>query len=412
MEVTSRSASLVTSDAGLQAGTGRKDAGDGQRKDANRPRGDLVCLSHLRWNFVFQRPNHLMVRFARRQRVFFVEEPIFEDRSEPELECRPELPGLTICVPHLPAGMDESTALSATRELLEKFYASASVVPEVVWLYTPMALPLLPRSGSFAVVYDCMDELSGFLGAPKHLLALEAELLGRADLVFTGGVSIYEAKRSRHPSVHAFPSSVDREHFARAREPLEEPPDQAAISHPRVGYFGVIDERMDLALLETIARTKPEWSVVIVGPVVKIDPQSLPRLPNLHFLGMKSYAELPGYLAGWDVALMPFALNEATRFISPTKTLEYLAAGRPIVSTPIQDVVRPYGELGLVRIAEAPDFVSEIEAALREQPEKRRNAADEYVARTSWDSTWKRMADLIDARLAEAPREETTCSTT
>jgi UDP-galactopyranose mutase len=242
-----------------------------------------------------------------------------------------------------------------------------------------------------------MDELSAFRGAPPGLLRNEAELLRHADLVFTGGQSLYEAKRDRHPSVHAFPSSVDVPHFATARRGLEEPADQAPIAHPRMGFFGVVDERMDLELLAAVADLRPDWQLIILGPVVKIDPAHLPRRANLHFLGGKPYTQLPAYVAGWDVALMPFARNESTRFISPTKTPEYLAAGKPVVSTSIRDVVRPYGDLGLVRIADTPeDFVRACEAALTEDRATWLPRVDAHLASMSWDTTWAGMKALLD----------------
>jgi UDP-galactopyranose mutase len=278
----------------------------------------------------------------------------------------------------------------------------------IQWFYTPMPAPAM--IGAFderAVVYDCMDELSLFRGAPPSLLDRERRLLELADLVFTGGQSLYEAKRERHPAVHAFPSSIDAEHFGRARRPAPEPADQAAIPHPRLGYVGVIDERIDLDLLAAAAAARPDWQWVMIGPVVKIDPESLPRRSNLHYLGMKSYDELPSYLAGWDVALMPFAANESTRFISPTKTPEYLAGGRPVVSTPIRDVVRPYGELGLVEIAEDPEsFVTAAERAMARfgegAPEREEwlRRVDEFLAGGSWSRTFRNMSELIDGALA------------
>jgi UDP-galactopyranose mutase len=258
-----------------------------------------------------------------------------------------------------------------------------------------------------AVVYDCMDELSLFRGAPAELVEREARLLAGADLVFTGGQSLYEAKRERHGSVHAFPSSIDAQHFGRARAALPEPADQASIPRPRLGYFGVIDERIDLDLLAGVADARPDWQIVMLGPVVKIDPATLPRRANLHYLGMKDYGELPVYLAGWDAALMPFARNESTRFISPTKTPEYLAGGRPVVSTPIRDVVRPYGELGLVEIAEDPiSFVAAVERALAlgAEASSGREAwlrkVDELLVRGSWNRTWREMSELLDAAAA------------
>jgi UDP-galactopyranose mutase len=248
-----------------------------------------------------------------------------------------------------------------------------------------------------ATVYDCMDELSAFKGAPRALKEYEAELFARADLVYTGGQSLYEAKRDQHKNVYAFPSSIDAAHFAQARCVTEEPSDQAGIPHPRLGFFGVIDERMDIELLDKIAAERPDWHLVMVGPVVKIDPADLPRRDNIHYLGGKSYQELPKYLAGWDVALLPFALNESTRFISPTKTPEYLTAGCPVVSTSIRDVVRPYGEQGLVHIADTPtEFIAGIEAAMKEDASARMREVDSFLAQTSWDQTWGRMNELIE----------------
>ncbi|HEU4535304.1 MAG TPA: glycosyltransferase, partial [Polyangiaceae bacterium] len=296
---------------------------------------DLVCLSHLRWDFVYQRPQHLLSRCARERRVFFFEEPVHgEGPARLEVSERPG--GVRVCVPRLPAGASDGDAERLQSAMLREMLRVQAVREHVAWYYTPMALAFSGALRPLATVYDCMDELSAFKGAPPALVTRERELLRRADLVFTGGRSLYEAKRSTHPNVHAFPSAVEVEHFAKARRRPPAPADQAALPGPRLGFFGVIDERMDLALLEGVARARPHWHIVMVGPVVKIDEADLPRLPNVHFLGPKSYAELPGYVAGWDVALLPFAKNESTRFISPTKTPEYLAAGRPVVSTSIR----------------------------------------------------------------------------
>jgi glycosyltransferase involved in cell wall biosynthesis len=250
-----------------------------------------------------------------------------------------------------------------------------------------------------------MDELSAFANAPPALARLEAELLDRADVVFTGGHSLFEAKRGRHPSVHAFPSSVDVSHFARARRPCEDPADQRAIPSPRLGFYGVVDERMDLALVGGLAHARPDWQIVILGPFAKIREDSIPRAPNLHWLGQKRYADLPAYVGGWDVAVMPFALNAATRFISPTKTPEFLAAGRPVVSTAIRDVVRPYAERGLVRIAaEVSGFVRAVEESLAEERAPWLARVDAFLSGESWDATWRRMRDLLDAARGGAPR--------
>lgn len=387
-----------------------------QQRPDHHPR-DLLCFSHLRWGFVFQRPNHLMARFARRRRTFFVEEPHFgEDVKSPRMHVSQDAHGVHVCVPHLPSGLAPVEAAAVQRTLLDRLLEKRGIRPEVLWFYTPMALAFADHLRAPLTVYDCMDELSAFADAPPVLREREHALFERAHLVFTGGRSLYESKRHRHPNVHAFPSSVDAAHFARARARQEDPSDQAGIPHPRAGYFGVIDERLDLDLIARLADERPALQLVMLGPVVKIDPATLPRRPNLHWLGMKKYDELPRYLAGWDVALMPFALNEATRFISPTKTLEYLAAGKPIVSTAIRDVVSPYGEEGLVEIADAAGFAHAVDAALAADLARHRAAADDFVARTSWDSTWTSMNSLIESacarRRAPAGKDQERCSTT
>ena len=300
---------------------------------------DLVCVSHLRWDFVWQRPQQLLARCARERRVFFVEEPVFVTGCTPQLRVRRLSDRLVVAVPELPADCPPAEASEIQEQLLRNLLLDFRIKAFVLWLYTPMAVPFTRRLDPLAVVYDCMDELSAFAHASDRLVPLEDELFRRADLVLTGGRSLFEAKRGRHPHVHLIPSSVDSAHFAVARLPGSEPGDQADIGSPRLGYAGVIDERIDLELLAAVADARPSWQLVLLGPVTKIDPAVLPQRPNLHYLGRKDYADLPAYLRGWDVALMPFARNGATRFISPTKTPEYLAAGLPVVSTPIADVV-------------------------------------------------------------------------
>jgi glycosyltransferase involved in cell wall biosynthesis len=247
-------------------------------------------------------------------------------------------------------------------------------------------------------IFDCMDELSAFKGAPPELLQRERELMGRADVVFTGGYSLWEAKRQQHANAHPVPSSVDIAHFAAARNSLPQPADQASIGHPRLGFFGVIDERFDIDLVAELARQRPDWQIVLIGPVVKIDPQTLPRQTNIHYLGPKDYSQLPAYLSGWDVALMPFAINESTRFISPTKTPEYLAGGCPVVSTPIRDVISGYGESGVVAIADsAPAFIEAIEAALQAKAQGTvTERADKALDGMSWDNTCAVMKEQIE----------------
>ncbi|MFL6755550.1 MAG: glycosyltransferase family 1 protein [Sphingomicrobium sp.] len=364
-------------------------------------RTTLLCFSHLRWNFVFQRPQHLMSRFAREMDVIFWEEPVDIGAKETAyLEVReaPNASGVRIVVPHLPQGMPEDAREAALKRLLDAQAASIRGTL-ITWYYTPMMLPFSRHIETDVTVFDAMDELSKFKFAPAKLIELEQELIDRADIVFTGGSSLYEAKKDRHSNVHCFPSSVDRAHFCKARARQFEPGDQEDLPKPRFGFYGVIDERFDIELLDKVAAMRPSWSFVMVGPIVKISEEDLPRRPNIHYLGGKTYDQLPSYLSGWDVALMPFAMNESTQFISPTKTPEYLAGGKPVVSTPIKDVVRHYGQLEGVKIASTADeFVAACEQALElsRHPEDGWLAqADLMLSSTSWDTTQARMDGLI-----------------
>ena len=367
---------------------------------------DLVCFAHLHWDFVWQRPQHLLSRFAQQGRVFYVEDAFYhaDDSVEPHMEVKERQNGLQVVVAHLPQRLraDEAAADQAQAELLTRFFHEQRITTYAFWYYTPMALGKSRHFQPVLTVYDCMDELANFKFAHPELKSRERELFDKADLVFTGGQTLYEAKREQHADAHAFPSSIDKAHFGQARGPLAEPADQAGIPHPRIGFFGVVDERLDIELLRQLAHNHPAWQFVIIGPVVKIDPATLPRMANVHYLGGKDYQELPAYLKGWNVATLLFADNESTRFISPTKTPEYLAAGNPVVSTPIRDVVRPYGDLNLVQIADnAADFGRAIATALAQRDDADwRQRTDAYLATISWDQTWQAMTDLMQQRLA------------
>ncbi len=363
----------------------------------------IIVFSHLRWDFVFQRPQQLLSRLAQHYRVLFVEEPVF-DHAAPFMEQSSPAPNVTVCRAHTPilAGGFHDDQIPLLQPLL------ASLVPPgeqpVAWFYTPMALPLLEQLHAGLVVYDCMDELAAFSNSPRQLLQRERALLNLADLVFAGGPSLYQAKRERAANAHCFPSSVDVRHFEQAAGRGASHPAQAHIPHPRLGFYGVIDERFDAALTAALADAHPEWQVVLVGPVLKIDPASLPRRANIHYLGQQPYQALPQLLAGWDVCLLPFALNEATRFISPTKVLEYMAAELPTVSTPIADVAQPYGHVVAIA-ADAAEFIAACEAALAMPPAAaaaQRETMRAIVAGTSWDVT----ADAMRALLATTrPRQ-------
>jgi UDP-galactopyranose mutase len=371
---------------------------------------DIICFSHLRWNFVYQRPQHILSRMAKGSRVFFVEEAFFDTESA-YLENRQEPENIWILIPHLPKGLSEAQQAEQVDELLNEFLSLHKLKSYIAWYYTPMAFRAESVFEADLVIYDCMDELSAFRFAPPELKEKERQLMERADIVFTGGYSLYQAKKSSHLNIHLFPSSIDAKHFQQARTLIPDMPDQEQIGFPRIGFFGVIDERMDIELLNEVALKRPDWHFVLLGPVVKIDPGSLPAHENIHYLGQKTYNELPRYIAHWDVAMMPFAINESTRFISPTKTPEYLAAGKPVVSTRIHDVVHSYGQTGLVYFGSTADeFIDGIDHALSiADKTKWLQAVDEMLSENSWDITCNKMLQLIYSTLPKhkQPEKET-----
>ncbi|RYY75359.1 MAG: glycosyltransferase [Gammaproteobacteria bacterium] len=356
----------------------------------------IIVFCHLRWDFVYQRPQHLLTHLARHYKIVVVEEPIFH-AGESFIKSYNPSENITICQPHTPVNApgfhDDQIAE------LEPLVANLVPIDEdpIVWFYTPMALPLLKQTRGKLVVYDCMDELSAFQNAPKQLIQREKALLSVADIVFTGGPSLYQSKRNLHANVHCFPSSVDANHFAKALTRNDVHSSQKNIATPRLGFYGVIDERLDLNLIAAVADANPLWQIVIVGPVVKIDPATLPKRDNIHYLGQQPYESLPQFLAGWDVCLMPFALNESTRFISPTKVLEYMAAELPIVSTAITDVAIPYSDT--VSIAHSTDeFISACKTALNLSEKQKNTMAAKMrgiVNATSWEKTATSMVKLL-----------------
>jgi UDP-galactopyranose mutase len=371
---------------------------------------DLLVFSHLRWDFVFQRPQHLLTRHAKYRRVFYFEEPVFGMTEIPRIHLRETTEGVQVVVPYLPKEIKPEDVEPAMKDLVDELLFEESLSEYSLWYYTPMALSFSKHLKPICTIFDCMDELSLFRGAPQSLIDQEAELLKLADVVFTGGHSLFEAKKGSHHNIHPFPSSIDYAHFSQGRLQLVEPDDQVNIPHPRIGFYGVIDERFDLELFSRMAELKPEYQFIIIGPVVKIDPSELPQRANIHYLGKKDYHILPLYLAGWDCAIMPFALNDSTKFISPTKTPEFLASGRPVVSSAIRDVVSPYGDNKLVHIASSPEeFLLCIEKAMNERSTDPQwlEKVDTFLVDNSWDITFEKMALLeSDVVLRQRDRKE------
>jgi len=356
---------------------------------------DVVCFSHLRWGFIFDRPHHLMMRFARTRRVFFIEDPVFGAPASHAVV--KSIEGVHVVVPHLPAGIDAERARLEQRRLVGAVLQGYEVHAPLVWFYTPLALPLIDDLETSGIVFDCMHDVATRDMTASETIELESELLSRSHVVFVGGFSLYDIKHQLHHAVHLCPSSVDVHHFADARQSARTPPDLGRIPRPRVGFAGVIDDRIDLALINDLATRQPAWQFVMLGPVSGIDPQSLPRPANIHYLRMKSYEDLPAYLRGWDVALIPFVSDDATRTLNPIQTLEYLAAGLPVVSTPIRDVAEVFGRNGLVQIAGSPaEFHDAIAAALQPGGRAAVERAQTVLSTTSWDRVFGAMCRILE----------------
>jgi glycosyltransferase involved in cell wall biosynthesis len=367
-----------------------------QQPDAVDP---LIVFSHLRWDFVYQRPQHLLSRLASDRPVIFFEEPV-NGTATAYFERFSPCANVEVLRPHTPCGAHgfHDDQLAYLQPLLNEYLRDFGIDRCDAWFYTPLALPLLAELRPRLVIYDCMDALAAFKDAPRQMQQRETALLKTADLVLCGGPSLYDAKRALHPNVLCLPSAVDAAHYRpqAVAQPVSEGRSDGALNgineglpRPRLGFFGVIDERLDRNLVAALADADPTWQIVMVGPVVKIDVADLPARPNLHWFGQQTYERLPYWVAGWDVCLVPFARNEATRFISPTKTLEYMAAEKPVVSTAITDVDRLYRQA--VEIAHDTDqFIAACRRALLETSEQRTRRVQRMralVSAMSWDST-------------------------
>lgn len=360
----------------------------------------LLCFSHLRWNFVYQRPQHLMSRYALRAPVYFIEEPVY-DKGWQGLQVSTPAKSLRVITPNLSSDLPVMDRELSVAVMLQEFIKTNRIGEFISWYYSPMALGYSKSLFPLLTVYDCMDELSSFKFAPPELKERENLLFQMADVVFTGGHTLFELKKLQHDNVYAFPSSIDKEHFQTARLNHTDPADQREIRHPRFGFYGVLDERLNIELVRDLALARPDWHFVFIGPIIKIEEDALPAAANIHYLGAKDYKELPLYLSGWDVAIMPFALNASTKYISPTKTPEYLAGGKPVISTSISDVVNDYGRFDLVRIADTTqDFIQAGEAILNnDNREEWLAEVDKHLADNSWDKTFNQMTEIITAMI-------------
>jgi UDP-galactopyranose mutase len=376
----------------------------------------IVAFSPLRWTGTPHRTQQILSRLASTRRVLVIEDPIYKADTPPHWEFASPTPRLTVCRPHLPANSQKHQ--SSWKTLLHQLKTSYSISNPVGWLATPLALPLLNEFSPSVILYDAIDELNCPRGTTTQWLDMENKVLSKADAVFTSGYSLYQMLRQKHSNVHCLPSSADINHFKQARTlrrmyegqtlftvESHEPEGHACLPHPRLGYCGVLDKRIDFELIDLVARTRPEWQVVLVGPLVDLKPSQLPRQPNLHYLGPRPYDQLPAYIAGWDAALMPFVCNDSTRYLNPTTTMEYMAAERLIVTTRVADVVKPY--CGIVFVGHSPNtFIVGCEEAITASETERLTQVRlmrEALTLNSWQATVRSM-DFVLTRVLEQQR--------
>jgi UDP-galactopyranose mutase len=357
---------------------------------------DLICFSDLSWNTDFKRAEQLMTKFAKQQRVFFLEDLVEVETEHPFLLGNTLSGGVKIYIPHLPIGLPKNKIDETIKFLLDELIAKENIINFISWYYNPMALAYSQHLKAKCIIYDCIKEVSLIKNPDAELMKLESDLLKNADLVFTDGITLYEQKKNKSSNIYTIISSIDREHFAKCTS-TPDPIDQAGIPHPRLGYYGVINNQLDLDLLSSIADNLCEWQFIILATEDIFEMENSPKQSNVHFLGKKQYKDLPCYLSGWDVVMLPFAKNETTKFLSPTITSESLAAGKPIVSTSIKCVVHPFGEQGLVYLADNSESFAENAkiAYISKENLDWKMKADHFLNENSWENTWKKMNDLI-----------------
>jgi glycosyltransferase involved in cell wall biosynthesis len=281
---------------------------------------------------------------------------------------------------------------------LRRTLSKLSFARPILWTFLPTMNRLVGRLGERLLVYHCVDKYSEFSGVPRDaIVAMERDLVKRADLVFTSAARLLEECRPLNPHTHFITHGVDTAHFGRALDPQTPVPDDlAGIRKPVAGFFGLIADWVDLPLIRSLARERPDWSFVLIGKAAT-DLAPLQGLSNVHWLGQKPYTELPGYCRGFDVALIPFVQNELTLRVNPLKLREYLAAGLPVVSTPLPEISR-YD--GLVRLAtRREEFIGGIEAALAERSPELAGRRFEAMRGESWEARVADMARLIDERV-------------
>lgn len=355
---------------------------------------DLLVFSPTEWDFVYHRPQHLLTRFAKYRRVFYFGPPRWGMTDIPRLHLHETTEGVQIVTPYLPEGTSGEDISLSLKDLVDELIFEEDLSKFTLQYYYPEAIDFTRHLNPARIIFDKIQGFSLLKGSSPDLKLKESELLERCQLVVTAGHSLYESCQELHGNVHDLPSSLDYHHFAQARQNLPDPEDQTHIPHPRLGFFGVIDERLNIEMLKAMAQLRPDLHIVLIGPVVE---GNLPQLDNIHYLGKKSYQELPIYISGWDCAIMPFAHNEATRFICPSMTSQFLAAGKPVVSTSIRDVINPYADEGLIQIADTvTDFIRSCESAshIKNEDPEWINRVDRHLAQKSWDLTFRKMAEL------------------
>lgn len=324
--------------------------------EPSHQRKRIVCLSSTRWSFLWQRPQQIMSRLCARHDILYVDPP-FPVAEEQVRGISNDESG-TLIVKNLQTindalqifrpleisrfsypDLDSNELLKMNQELLQcqiqKALFQLGWQHPLLWLYDPRNVNLVDQLNPCGVIYDCVDSFRSFSWSHPHVSIWEEALVDRADVVLATSRALYQERLRKNRYTFLVPNAADYKHFS-PWQGYEKPADITAISRPRLGFIGAIYEWVDLELLQVIADKSPAWNLVLIGP--KQHGLQLPERSNIHWLGQRGYAELPAYVHSFDVALIPFLVNETTQHANPIKFWEYLAAGKPVVSTLLPEI--------------------------------------------------------------------------
>lgn len=357
---------------------------------------DLLVLAHSRWDLDHHRGHNIFSRYAQKRRVFYFEEPSFGQTEIPRLHIRDTFENVMVVTPHLPNPIKSNQIDSILRELIDELIFEEEIINFTLWLQTPRAFRYARDIDATTIIYECMEDYDNINNFSENLFQVEKELMENSDIIFVVSEALYQKKKFQHHNIHVFPNSADYFHFIQSRDFILDPYDQIHIPHPRIGFYGIIDQSIDLKLIDEIAQIREDLNFVFIGPLKDTKFSQLPTRKNIYYLEQKDYNLIPLYVAEWDCGLLPFCINEVTQYSSPHQTAELLMAGKPIVATHIPDISIRFGKKSLAKMASnAEDFSEKIDKAILESKEQKwKELIDNELKNETWDQVFKKMCDI------------------